>query len=271
MNDVTWPEQGPADYAGRALDDEGRPLGYPLAGPDEDPEEPPEDDAALDALLDGPPGSLHRMGEDEQHVFDPSHPEAPRAPEWPLPTVRRDIATEEYPNGRPIDPQSLRDRIMWGGTVAFLLDVGQASEETLSDLDARCLAEYRRSREVGPSAPAEPGPWAADFERAPLEAVDADDDRFGEALYEALRREVGDLIPEWQYLSDYARDVYRRQGRFVRERVGAVGAVEPQRVVVGFGDPAVAGEVVETLRRWRDDGMAYGEVQRLIERIEQGS
>lgn len=110
------------------------------------------------------------------------------------------------------------------------------------------------------------------YARPALVPVDEADDRMAEAIYVAcLVEPYGHTVPAWERLTDRTRDIYRRQARRVRELLGETTAasVEPQRVVVGFGSAAVATEVVDTLRRWKEKGFAFGEVEALLRRIEE--
>jgi hypothetical protein len=82
--------------------------------------------------------------------------------------------------------------------------------------------------------------------RPPLEAVDADDDRWAEVIYHAtLVEPYGDTVPRWEQLSDGVRATYREQAHRVRELLGALEAgPEPQRVVLGFGRATAPGEII---------------------------
>lgn len=92
--------------------------------------------------------------------------------------------------------------------------------------------------------------------RPPLEAVDADDDRWAEVIYHAtLVEPYGDTVPRWEQLSDGTRASYRAQAHRVRELLGALEAgPEPQRVVLGYGSPTAVAEVLSTLRGWLEAG-----------------
>lgn len=226
-----------------------------LAGPGEDGPEPPECTCDTNpATTDGPSIEcpVHGLGEDERPWSNAE--EVHRRASGLPPEVSAALPSW----ATSIDPTYLAQET---GTIAYRDEHGHEVTESDRMADESELREGDR--------------LAEEMRRPPLEAVDADDDDMAQAIYHAsLVEPYGAAVPRWEQLGDRGRDTYRAQARRVRELLGLVGApgVEPQRVVVGFGSPAVATEVLETLRRWHESGdpIRPQNIEALIERMEGG-